>query len=110
MCQEWRCNHSQSIRCLYVFETLIDNNWDAESGGWFAEVVDGEPYDPLEDEDVKFYKYSEIQFQMIVALEDLYEATDSIYPIRMVIDTLELTLGHLWDPGVEGFVSNGNQI
>ncbi len=93
-----------------IFETLIANNWDGEEGGWFAETVDGAPYDPLDDEDVKYYKYSEIQFQMILALEDLYEASDSIYPIRMVIDTLELTLGHLWDPGVEGFVSNGNQI
>ena len=93
-----------------LFETLIANNWDGESGGWFTEIVDGEPYDPLEEEDVKYYKYAEIQFQMILALEDLYVATDSIYPIRMVIDTLELTLGHLWDPGVEGFVKNGNQI
>ncbi len=93
-----------------VFEVLVANNWDGESGGWFAETVDGEPYDPLEDEDVKYYKYSEIQFQMILALEDLYEATDSIFPIRMVIDTLELTIGYLWDIGIEGFVSNGNQI
>lgn len=93
-----------------VFEVLVANNWDGESGGWFAETVDGEPYDPLEDEDVKYYKYAEIQFQMVLALEDLYEATDSIYPIRMVIDTLELTLGYLWDVGIEGFVSNGNQI
>ena len=93
-----------------LFETLFHNNWDEDEGGWFAEIVDGEPYDPLEDEDVKYYKYSEIQFQMILALEDLYEATNSIYPIRMVIDILELVLGNLWDLGVEGFVSNGNQI
>ena len=93
-----------------VFEALFANNWDGESGGWFAETVDGEPYDPLEDEDVKYYKYSEIQFQMILALEDLYEVTDSIYPVRLVIDTLELTLEHLWDLADEGFVRNSNQI
>jgi len=93
-----------------VFEALLANNWDGESGGWFTEIVDGLPYDPLEDEDVKYYKYSEIQFQMILALESLYEATDSIYYIRLVIDTLELVLEHLWDIGDEGFVSNSNQI
>ncbi|MFW9956176.1 MAG: hypothetical protein ACFFD3_16640 [Candidatus Thorarchaeota archaeon] len=92
-----------------VFETLFSNNWDEDSGGWYAEVVDGQPYDPLDDEDVKYYKYSEIQFQMALALEDLYETTDSIYPIRMVIDTFELILGKLWDFATEGFVSNGNQ-
>jgi len=93
-----------------VFETLFTNNWDEDSGGWYAEVVDGEPYDPLEDEDVKFYKYAEIQLQMVLALEDLYEATDSIYPIRMVIDSFELILEHLWDIIDGGFVSNGNQL
>jgi len=93
-----------------LFETLIVTAWDGESGGWFTEIVDGVPYDPLDDEDVKYYKYTEIQFQMILALEDLYEATESLYPLRMVIDTLELTLGYLWDIGVEGFVTNGNQI
>ncbi|MFW9806737.1 MAG: hypothetical protein ACFFFK_08420, partial [Candidatus Thorarchaeota archaeon] len=41
-----------------LFETLFQNNWDGENGGWYAEVVDGVPYDPLDDEDVKFYKYS----------------------------------------------------
>ncbi|MFW9844317.1 MAG: hypothetical protein ACFFEV_07065, partial [Candidatus Thorarchaeota archaeon] len=93
-----------------VFEVLFANNWDGDAGGWFAETVDGEPYDPLEDEDVKYYKYSEIQFQMIFALEDLYELTDSIYPIRLVLDTFELALEHLWDVANEGFVSNSNQI
>ncbi|MFW9810100.1 MAG: hypothetical protein ACFFE6_12050 [Candidatus Thorarchaeota archaeon] len=92
-----------------VFETLFSNNWDEDFGGWYAEVVDGQPYDPLDDEDVKFYKYSEIQMQMTLALEDLYDITDSIYPIRMVIDTFELILGKLWDFTSEGFVSNGNQ-
>jgi len=93
-----------------VFETLFANNWDGDNGGWFAEVVDGEPYDPLDDEDVKYYKYSEIQFQMILALEDLYETTGSIYPIRIIIDTLELVLANLWDQEDEGFVSNSNQL
>ena len=93
-----------------LFETLLANNWDDEDGGWFAEVVDGEPYDPLDDEDVKFYKYSEIQFQMILALEDLYEVTDSIYHIRLVIDILDLVLANLWDIAEEGFVRNGNQV
>ncbi len=93
-----------------VLEALITNNWDGESGGWFTETVDGEPYDPLEDEDVKYYKYSEIQFQMILALEEMYEATDSIYHVRLVIDTLDLVLGYLWDSVEEGFVTNSNQI
>jgi hypothetical protein len=93
-----------------VFETLFANNWDGDSGGWYTEVVDGEPYDPEEDEDVKYYKLAEIQFQMILALEDLYEATDSIYPIRMVIDNIELVLAHLWDSEDGGFMSIGNQI
>ncbi len=93
-----------------VYEALFEYSWDGANGGWYAETVDGEPYDPLDDEDVKFYKYSEIQFQMILTLADLYEVTDSIYPIRMIIDILELVLEHLWDLDYEGFVSNGNQI
>lgn len=92
-----------------LFETLFYKNWDGDFGGWYTEVVNGEPYDPLDDEDVKYYKYSEIQFQMILALEALYEITDSIYPVRIIVDTLELVLGHLWDIEDEGFVSNGNQ-
>ncbi|MFX1559765.1 MAG: hypothetical protein ACFFBL_04195, partial [Promethearchaeota archaeon] len=92
-----------------LFETLFQKNWDGDYGGWFTEVVDGEPYDPLDDEDVKYYKLAEIQFQMILALEDLYETTDSIYPVRIIIDTLELVLVHLWDVEDEGFSSNGNQ-
>ena len=92
-----------------LFETLFYKNWDGDFGGWYAEVVNGEPYDPLDDEDVKYYKYSEIQFQMVLTLEALYETTDSIYPVRIIIDTLELVLGHLWDVEDEGFVSNGNQ-
>jgi len=93
-----------------LFETLFSYNWDGDSGGWYAEVVDGQPYDPLDDEDVKYYKYAEIQLQMVLALEDLYEETDSIYPIRMVIDSFELVIEHLWDDAHEGFFSNGNQL
>jgi hypothetical protein len=93
-----------------VYEALLANNWDGDFGGWYTETVDGLPYDPLEDEDVKFYKVTEIQFQMILALEDLYEATNSIYQVRLIIDNLELILGYLWDAANEGFVANGNQI
>ena len=93
-----------------VYEALFTYNWDGTYGGWFAETVDGEPYDPLDDEDVKYYKYSEIQFQMILALAGIYDVTESIYPIRMIIDTLELILEHLWDSNYEGFASNGNQV
>ncbi|MFW9786570.1 MAG: hypothetical protein ACFFE2_00565 [Candidatus Thorarchaeota archaeon] len=92
-----------------VFEALLANNWDQTSGGWFAEVLNGVPYDPNNDEDVKFYKYSEIQFQMILALEELYETTLDQFPLRLIIDTLELVLAKLWEPVDEGFVSNGNQ-
>ncbi len=46
---------------------------------------------------------------MILALEALYETTDSIYPIRLVVDILELVLGNMWDVADEGFVSVGNQ-
>jgi hypothetical protein len=92
-----------------VFDALLANNWDAVQGGWFAETLDGIPFDPNNDEDVKYYKYSEIQFQIILALEDMYEATDSMFPLRMVIDTLELVLARLWEPIDEGFISNSNQ-
>ena len=92
-----------------ILEVLLTNNWDDKNGGWYTETVDGVPYDPLEDEDVKYYKYTEIQFQMIMALEDLYEVTDSIYDVRLIVDTLELVLNYLWDFVNEGFVANGNQ-
>jgi len=92
-----------------VFDALLANNWDTVQGGWFAETLDGIPFDVLDDEDVKYYKYSEIQFQIILALEDMYEATNSLFPIRMVIDTLELVIARLWEPVDEGFISNSNQ-
>jgi len=93
-----------------IFDTLLTTNWDGDSGGWYTETVNGVPYDPLDDEDVKYYKLAEIQFQMVMAMEDLYETTNSIYRIRLVIDTLELVIGHLWDTTNEGFVANGNQV
>ncbi|MDH4212638.1 MAG: hypothetical protein OEV85_01855 [Candidatus Thorarchaeota archaeon] len=92
-----------------IFEVLLTNNWDGPNGGWYTETVDGVPYDPLEDEDVKYYKYTEIQFQMTTALEDLYEVSDSIYVIRLIVDTLELVLNWLWDYDHEGFLANSNQ-
>ncbi|MHA3962368.1 MAG: hypothetical protein AM325_002405 [Candidatus Thorarchaeota archaeon SMTZ1-45] len=92
-----------------LFAALLEYNWDKEAGGWFAETLDGIPYDPLDDEDVKYYKYSEIQFQMTLALEDYYELTLTQFPLRMVIDTFELVLTKLWDFIDEGFVRNGNQ-
>jgi hypothetical protein len=94
---------------IAVFQALVVNNWDVDLGGWYVETVDGVPYDPLEDEDAKYYKVAEIQFQMILALEDLYEITNSTYQVQFVIDTLELVLGHLWQPTTEGFMANGNQ-
>jgi len=94
---------------IQISEVLFTYNWDGPNGGWYTETVDGVPYDPLEDEDVKYYKYTEIQFQMILALEDLYEATNSIYDIRLIVDTLELVLNWLWDYVDEGFVANSNQ-
>lgn len=94
-----------------LFEALLVNNWDGESGGWFEETVDGEPFDPdpTDGIDARFYKYSEIQFQMIIALEELYEGTLNQFPLRIVIDTLELVLTKLWEPVDEGFVRNGNR-
>ena len=92
-----------------VFYALLRDSWDTQSGGWFAETLDGEPFDPTNDKDVKYYKYSEIQFQMVIALERLYEITDSQLFLQLIIDTLDLVLARLWEPVDEGFVRNGNQ-
>ncbi|MFW9918977.1 MAG: hypothetical protein ACFFED_05210 [Candidatus Thorarchaeota archaeon] len=92
-----------------TFNALLQKNWDTVHGGWFAETLNGEPFDPLDDEDVKFYKYTEIQFQMTRFLSDLYELTDNTFYVRLVIDTLELVISHLWDKSHGGFVQNGNQ-
>lgn len=108
-CYETTGNTTYIDTAFDIFDAILANNWDTVEGGWFAETLDGIPFDPKFDEDVRYYKYSEIQFQIILALEDLYEATDSMFPIRMVIDTLELVLARLWEPVDEGFISNSNQ-
>jgi hypothetical protein len=92
-----------------VFTALLEYSWDSALGGWFTETLDGLPYDPLDDEDVKYFKVSEIQLQMILTLEDLYEVSLDQFPLRMAIDTFDLVLGNLWEPIDEGFVRNGNQ-
>ncbi len=91
-----------------TFQALMQFSWDTVSGGWYAETLDGIPFDPLDDEDVKFYKYSEIQFQVVRTLVELYDVTDNLYYIRMIIDVLDLTLQHLWDTEDGGFYQNGN--
>ncbi|MDF1539878.1 MAG: hypothetical protein P1Q69_13340 [Candidatus Thorarchaeota archaeon] len=91
-----------------IFEALMEFNWDDEFGGWFAETLDGLPFDPLDDEDVKLYKYSEIQFQFIITLEQLYEITGNLFYIRTTIDVLDQILGNLWDAEYGGFYQNGN--
>ena len=88
---------------------LMTFNWDNEKGGWYTETLNGIPFDPLDDEDVKYYKYSEIQFQMVYTLEALYEITDKLFYIQMCIDVLDLVLGKLWDVEYGGFLQNGNQ-
>ncbi len=92
-----------------TFDAILQHNWDTQDGGWFAETLNGEPFDPLDDEDVKYYKYTEIQFQMSDALMQMYELTGTTFYVRIVIDTIELVLSHLWDKAYGGFVQNGNQ-
>jgi hypothetical protein len=91
--------------------SLLANNWDTEFGGWFEVTVDGEPYDPdpIDGIEARYYKYTEIQFQMILALEELYETTLEQFSLRIVIDTLELILTNLWESVDEGFVRNGDR-
>ncbi|MHA1908396.1 MAG: hypothetical protein ACW98Y_13940 [Candidatus Thorarchaeota archaeon] len=91
-----------------LVDALMLYNWDTEFGGWYAETLLGLPFDPLDDEDVKYYKYSEIQFQMIISFEQLYELTNNLFYIRTTIDVLELLLRHLWDIEDGGFIQNGN--
>jgi hypothetical protein len=71
--------------------------------------LDGSPYDPLNDEDVKYYKYSEIQFHMVLAQEALYEVLDDNMYVRLSTDVLDIVLSKLWDESDGGFVRNGNQ-
>ncbi|MFX1368562.1 MAG: hypothetical protein ACFFAY_08200, partial [Promethearchaeota archaeon] len=88
---------------------LLNYNWDQEKGAFFAETLEGLPYDPLDDEDVKFYKYSEIQFQMVLALEGLYEFTLDTFYIQLTIDTLDIVIAKLWDSEFGGFWKNGDR-
>jgi uncharacterized protein YyaL (SSP411 family) len=92
-----------------TFDALLTFNWDSTFGGWFAETLDGVPYDPLDDEDVKYFKYSEIQFQMVLTLEMMYEISLEQLPLQLTIDILDLVLLNLWEEVDEGFVRNGNQ-
>ncbi|MHA2299710.1 MAG: hypothetical protein ACXACD_02010 [Candidatus Thorarchaeota archaeon] len=92
-----------------TFFAILRYNWDQEEGAWFLETLDGEPYDPYEDEDVKWYKYSEIQFQMVLSLEDLYELTSNTFYIQLSIDTLDFVIAKLWDTEYGGFMKNSNR-
>ncbi|MFX1271333.1 MAG: hypothetical protein ACFFAX_06570 [Promethearchaeota archaeon] len=92
-----------------TFYAVLANNWDQSYGAWFAETLDGDPYDPLDDEDVKWFKYSEIQFQMVLTLEDLYEVTSNTFFIQLTIDTLDLVIAKLWDIEYGGFFQNSDR-
>ena len=89
---------------------LIHNfDWDVEYGGWFAETLDGEPFDPTFDEDVLWYRYSEVQFQMVLTLEDLFESTLDSFYIQLIIDTLDPAITALWDAEYGGFFAICNR-
>jgi len=91
-------------------DALLNGHWDTTNGGWFTELVDGKlwvPPDP-DYEDTEDYKYSEIQFQMVLAEEMLYEATDNLFYIRLVIDTLDIALAKFWDKEGGGFFVHGD--
>ncbi|MFW9909417.1 MAG: hypothetical protein ACFFEF_12655 [Candidatus Thorarchaeota archaeon] len=91
-----------------TIDALMNYSWDDEKGGFFAETLYGEPFDPLDDEDVKLYKYSEIQFQLVITMEELYELTSNLFFIRISIDVLDLVLSRLWDVEYGGFIQNAN--
>ncbi|MFQ5833002.1 MAG: hypothetical protein ACE5H4_09890 [Candidatus Thorarchaeota archaeon] len=90
-------------------KAMLTNHWDRNNGGWYAESLDGELWAPIDFEDTERYKYSEIQFQMVVAEEMLYEVTGELFYIRLVIDTLDIVLANLWDKMNGGFVANGDE-
>ncbi|MHA2213180.1 MAG: hypothetical protein ACW992_08475, partial [Candidatus Thorarchaeota archaeon] len=92
-----------------IRDALLEHAWDTADGGFFTETLNGTPYDPLDDEDVKFYKLSEIQFQMLLSLEDFYELTDDFFSIQLVFDVLEIVITKLWDHEDGGWVRNGDQ-
>lgn len=90
-------------------EALLYFNWDPINGAWFAETLDGEVFDPTYDEDVKWFKYAEIQFQMVLTLEVIFEATSWLPYIQLIIDTLDRTLRSLWDIENGGFYRNSDR-
>ena len=90
-------------------DALLSNNWDQTFGAWYAETLNGVPYAPSDYAGTELYKATEIQFQMVRAEEDLYEATLDTFYIQLVIDTLDIALSKLWDKTYGGFYSNGDQ-
>ncbi|MHA2188497.1 MAG: hypothetical protein ACW99V_09700, partial [Candidatus Thorarchaeota archaeon] len=92
-----------------AINAVLIHNWDQDNGAWFAETLDGEPFDPTFDEDVKWYRYSEIQFQMVLALGDLFESTLEQFYIQLIIDTLDLAIANLWDFEYGGFFAISNR-
>ncbi len=87
---------------------LLRFSWDQLYGGWFAETLSGEPYDPVFDEDVRYYKYAEVQFQAVMALGSIYEITKEYDNIQLIFDTLEIST-KMWDYPIGGFVQNTNR-
>ncbi|MFW9845960.1 MAG: hypothetical protein ACFFD6_04380 [Candidatus Thorarchaeota archaeon] len=88
---------------------LLSNNWDEVYGSWYAETLNGNPYAPPDYAGTEYYKATEILLQMVLAEEELYEATLNTYYIQFIIDTLDIVLSRLWDKINEGFYSNGDR-
>jgi hypothetical protein len=104
-------NSSYLDFALETRHALLKYNWDTLDGGWFEECLLGEPYDPDPEnsEEARYYKYSEIQFQVVMALEDIYECTGEYNNLQLIFDTLEISLG-LWDYPKGGFIRNGDRV
>ncbi|MFW9912429.1 MAG: hypothetical protein ACFFEU_08150 [Candidatus Thorarchaeota archaeon] len=90
-------------------DALLTYNWDQTFGAWYAETLNGVPYAPSDYSDTELYKASEIQFQMVRAEEELYEATSDTFYIQLIIDTLDIVLSNFWDKVYEGFYANGDR-
>jgi len=90
-------------------DALLSYNWDQTFGAWYAETLNGVPYAPTDYEGTETYKATEIQFQMVRAEEELYEATLDTFYIQLIIDTLDIVLSKLWDKINGGFYANGDQ-
>ncbi|MFW9803473.1 MAG: hypothetical protein ACFFFC_12510 [Candidatus Thorarchaeota archaeon] len=90
-------------------DALLSYNWDQDFGAWYAETLNGIPYAPADYEGTEYYKTTEIQFQMVRAEEELYEATLNTFYIQLIIDTLDIVLSKLWDKIYEGFYFNGDR-